>query len=81
MGHNRAGVRRRARLKRRRREEERLAEKAPRAGEGGAGEAGAKPHGILETVKDVAKGVAGTVGGLLHRRSEKKEPAPPGNPP
>ena len=81
LGHNRAGVRRRARLKRRRREEERLAEKAPRTGEGGAGEAGAKPHGVLRTVRSVAEGVGQVVGGLLHRRPDKKEPAPPGNRP
>jgi hypothetical protein len=45
MGHNRAGVRRKARLKRRRRELERVAEKAAHAGEGGA-----------PAVKDAAKG-------------------------
>jgi hypothetical protein len=77
MGHNRAGVRRRARLKRRRREMEHLAEKAARAGEGGAREAGAESHGLLGAVKDVAKGVAQTVGGLLRGRSEKKETPPP----
>jgi hypothetical protein len=79
MGHNRAGVRRKARLKRRKRELERLAEKAPRAGEGGAGEA--KPHGILETVKDVARGVVGAVGGLLPGGPAKKDTAPQDNSP
>jgi hypothetical protein len=42
---------------------ERLAEKAPGAGEGGAGEAG-------------SKSTAQTAKGLPHGRSEKKETAP-----
>jgi hypothetical protein len=48
MGHNRAGVRRKARLRRQKRELERVAEKASRGGEGGAGEAGPEAHGSSE---------------------------------
>jgi hypothetical protein len=43
MGHNRSGVRRKIRLRRRKRFEERLAERAARAGEGGAHAAETRP--------------------------------------
>jgi hypothetical protein len=43
MGHNRSGVRRKFRLRRRKRFEERLAERVARAGEGGAQAAETRP--------------------------------------
>jgi hypothetical protein len=53
MGYNRSGAIRKKRLRRRRREEQRLAERAARAGEGGAAPAPSEAGG-----KD--KGAAGT---------------------
>jgi hypothetical protein len=75
MGHNRSGDIRKKRLRRRRRLEERLAERAPREGEGGAAPAETGSPGILGSVKDLATGVAGAVGGVLHGHADKGEGA------
>jgi hypothetical protein len=81
MGYNRSGHIRKLRLRRRKREMERLAARQPRAGEGAAAPAEEKPHhGLLDTVKDVAKGIGHAVGELLHHGSHKTEGAPPQNP-
>ena len=64
MGYNRAGDQRRARLKRRRREEARLARKAN-------GETQPEAAGLAGKVKDLAKGAAETVGGLVKSAARK----------
>ncbi len=56
MGYNRSGTRRKQRLKRCKREHERLAAKAAHAGEGG---------GLVDKVVSAAKGVAGAVKGAV----------------
>ena len=59
MGHNRAGVRQRARLRRRKREGERLAKKA------------AEPQGVVAKVKKVAKQAAEKVTEVVKAAAEK----------
>jgi hypothetical protein len=68
MGHNRSGDKRRARLKRRYREEVRLAAKASAQAEGGAT---AKTGGLTSKVKKAAKGVVEKVGDLMKAAGEK----------
>jgi hypothetical protein len=74
MGYNRSGVRRTARLKRRKRFEQRLAEKA--AANQPAPES--HPAGLVDKVKDMAKTAVEKVEGALHTAAEKIKGALPG---
>jgi hypothetical protein len=60
MGHNRGGDKRRLRLRRRHKEDVRLARKAA-----------AKPPGLAAKVKDLAKGVVEKVGEAVQTVKEK----------
>jgi hypothetical protein len=62
MGYNRSGQRFKEKMRRRRKEERRLAAKAAAA---------EKPHGLVTTVKKVAKGTAEKVGAVLKVAKKK----------
>ena len=66
MGHNRAGVKARLKLKRRRREDARLARKAaaPAEGTSGAG-------GVVQKVKNLAEGAVKKVGAVMEAAAHK----------
>jgi hypothetical protein len=65
MGYNRSGVRRTARMKRHKRLQQRLAERASTVGEA------PKKEGLTQKVKDLATGAAAKVGEALHAAAEK----------
>jgi hypothetical protein len=64
MGYNRGGTRRTARLKRRKRLETRLAQRA-------AAEQASAKEGLTGKVKEMAKSAVEKVGGALHAAVEK----------
>jgi hypothetical protein len=63
MGYNRSGTRRKQRLKRAKKHEERLAKKA----EAGQGAPAGESHGLAAGVKKAAAGVAHAVGAAVHK--------------
>jgi hypothetical protein len=69
MGYNRAGNRRRKRLRRHRREEKRLLTKAPADTQ--QGEEAQPAGGLTETVKSTAKRVTEAVGNLVSSVTQK----------
>lgn len=70
MGHNRAGVKARLKLRRRRKEEARLARKAaaPAEGTSGVGQ-------VVQKVKDLAEGAVKKVGEVMEAAAHKLKDA------